>query len=102
MDAWTGLVFRYLRHSQPYESPSAPPPIDRQTAETIARARVGGTAPLSIERSELRIGFTAGGEQRLIWGVVVSGPTGPDSRVRAYWWVEVDAETGLAEITAQG
>ncbi len=100
----SGRVWRFSAFSQAYSSPP-PAKIDQPTAEAAAiKAAFPDTPQTQIDSAELKLKVDAGGNQRLVWEIGVTGwvPVGSSTMPIAHALVEVDAQTGAATIVARG
>lgn len=100
--ALTGIPFRYASTHHNYVDPGTPK-VDQTTAVAAARTAAQVGQESTVDETSLRVVFDLAGTQRLVWRVTLSSTTQTDGlAVPVHWFVEVDADTGSAEILGQG
>jgi hypothetical protein len=99
-----GHVWRFYALSQPFASPPAAT-IGQEAAEAAAKDAAFAGQESRIDSTTLRLKVDADGHQRLVWEITVSAweasqPSGQEPMLHAF--VEVDAQSGVATVTARG
>jgi hypothetical protein len=99
MDAGTGVVFKMLDVSRPFDAPPSPS-VDVNSAISRARIAAGIDQPSIVDSPQLEVTFTPAGQQMLVWTVRLSSrnPRGYEE----YALVTVDAITGTASLIGRG